>query len=257
VFSARSQQTPILALDGADRIPPANRSHLNRLKFGLGRAPATSACSCAISATAARCTCDCRSGFASDFADLFRKWRGEVTRGSRAYLPRTWRAASGSAAQVYGPGQDRAHHSSDVLLLRRMRLTTGACLVRTVAETPTKTRRVFVAPTGRARRLKRGGPPADWSGPGFFLPAGCGPPATRCANRGARAPRASTLPTTVFNEIVRRCVSDLYMLITDTPHGHYPYAGHAVVSAPPSAADGLINRSDDPVARSDHLRKEF
>jgi glycogen debranching enzyme len=29
----------------------------------------------------------------------------------------------------------------------------------------------------------------------------------------------------VFNETIRRCVSDFYMLVTETPHGLYPYAG--------------------------------
>src|SRR5690606_35484741 len=29
----------------------------------------------------------------------------------------------------------------------------------------------------------------------------------------------------IFNEAVRRSVSDLYMLVTDTPEGAYPYAG--------------------------------
>jgi glycogen debranching enzyme len=51
----------------------------------------------------------------------------------------------------------------------------------------------------------------------------------RDARRGLRrsASRAASLSTSneVFNETVRRAVSDLYMLVTDTRHGPYPYAG--------------------------------
>ena len=43
----------------------------------------------------------------------------------------------------------------------------------------------------------------------------------------ASASRAAAIASSneVFNETVRRSVSDLYMLVTDTPHGPYPYAG--------------------------------
>jgi glycogen debranching enzyme len=39
--------------------------------------------------------------------------------------------------------------------------------------------------------------------------------------------RAASLESSnaVFNELARRSVADLYMLMTDTPHGPYPYAG--------------------------------
>lgn len=43
----------------------------------------------------------------------------------------------------------------------------------------------------------------------------------------ASASRAAAIQTSneIFNEAVRRSVSDLYMLMTDTPQGPYPYAG--------------------------------
>jgi glycogen debranching enzyme len=53
--------------------------------------------------------------------------------------------------------------------------------------------------------------------------------ALRDARRALRSSsaRASAVETSneVFNEALRRSVSDLYMLITDTPEGPYPYAG--------------------------------
>ena len=53
--------------------------------------------------------------------------------------------------------------------------------------------------------------------------------AIRTSRRALRAAssRAATVNTSneIFNEALRRSVSDLYMLITDTPEGPYPYAG--------------------------------
>lgn len=51
----------------------------------------------------------------------------------------------------------------------------------------------------------------------------------RDARRALRASssRAASIATSneIFNEVARRSVSDLYMLMTDTPEGPYPYAG--------------------------------
>ncbi|MBY5537896.1 amylo-alpha-1,6-glucosidase [Rhizobium leguminosarum] len=57
---------------------------------------------------------------------------------------------------------------------------------------------------------------------GFFL-------AMRDARRALRSSmaRAASVSSSnqIFNQLARRSVSDLYMLITDTPEGPYPYAG--------------------------------
>jgi glycogen debranching enzyme len=65
----------------------------------------------------------------------------------------------------------------------------------------------------------------------------------RAARRALResSERAASVDSSnsVFNEIVRRSVSDLYMLITDTAQGPYPYAGTPWFSTP-FGRDGII-----------------
>ena len=62
----------------------------------------------------------------------------------------------------------------------------------------------------------------DQARPGFLQ-------ALRRSRRTLRtaAARATTITSTntTFNEAIRRSISDLYMLVTDTPDGPYPYAG--------------------------------
>ncbi|RAI43635.1 amylo-alpha-1,6-glucosidase [Rhodoplanes roseus] len=63
------------------------------------------------------------------------------------------------------------------------------------------------------------------------------------ARRGLQraASRATTIETSnqIFNEMICRAVSDLYMLVTDTPQGPYPYAGIPWYSTT-FGRDGLI-----------------
>lgn len=83
---------------------------------------------------------------------------------------------------------------------------------------------VKLAPGGRWSLLStvRFGPSARIGGPRFA-------PALRAAHRDLRnrARRAAAVSTSnnLLNKVLCRSVSDLYMLITETPQGLYPYAG--------------------------------
>ena len=150
--------------------------------------------------------------FESDFADLFevrghkRPRRGEIEvellgRQTVAYSYRGLDGALRQARLEFGPEPDRIgprQASYDLLLGPRERFS------------------LFV--TVRCDRRAERKPRAEQ----FF----------RCLRDARRAlrtssSRASSIVTSneIFNEVVRRSVADLYMLMTDTEHGPYPYAG--------------------------------
>ncbi len=162
--------------------------------------------------------------FAADFADLF-----EV-RGER-------RTARGTSSAVLSGNQEVLLRYLGLDRIERVTrvefdppptvLTVGRAAYE-LDLPPHTTRRIFV----RYGVLDG----ADWSGRAFYRQMR----AARHALRESSA-RAASVDTsnTVFNEIVRRCVSDLYMLVTDTPQGPYPYAGTPWFSTP-FGRDGII-----------------
>ncbi len=95
---------------------------------------------------------------------------------------------------------------------------------------PNQVRRIFI------RAGMDDGNEHPWNGRRFYR-------CMRAARHHLReaSARAASIDSsnTVFNEIARRAVADLYMLITDTPKGPYPYAGTPWFSTP-FGRDGLI-----------------
>ena len=164
--------------------------------------------------------------FGADFADLF-----EV-RGER-------RPARGASSAI------RTSDCSTVLRYTGLdqieRVTT---LDFDPAPQTLSTERAGFETTLNARQVRRifmriGVPAADagrWNGRVFYQ-------RMRAARHGLRqsSARAASIDSSnsVFNEIARRAVSDLYMLITDTAEGPYPYAGTPWFSTP-FGRDGII-----------------
>ena len=151
--------------------------------------------------------------FGADFADLFevrgrrRARRGEHAsaegrrkRGAaRVHRPRSERRTHAHALRPHAGGAER--RSRDIPVRSAARAGDASCISRSPATA------------------------TQWSGAPlqrFFV-------CLRDARRRLRGSsgRAAAIETDneVFNEAVRRSVADLYMLITNTPEGPYPYAG--------------------------------
>lgn len=164
--------------------------------------------------------------FGSDFADLF-EVRGE----HRAARGRTWAARdSDCRVSLHYMGLDEISRTTTLEFSPPPgTLTTDRATFELMLK-PHQVRRVFV----------RAGLPcvddAMWGGRIFYRHM-------RSARQALResSSRAASIDSSnsVFNEVARRSISDLYMLITDTPLGPYPYAGTPWFSTP-FGRDGII-----------------
>jgi glycogen debranching enzyme len=164
--------------------------------------------------------------FACDFADLF-----EV-RGERRAARGQARSAleSDHAVLLAYLGLDKVERATQIAFFPAPKTLTTARAAYELALKPRTTRRIFV----------RCGVPAEadraWSGRLFYRRMRAARQALRASSERAVSIDSSN---TVFNEVVRRSVSDLYMLVTDTPFGPYPYAGIPWFSTP-FGRDALI-----------------
>jgi glycogen debranching enzyme len=164
--------------------------------------------------------------FGADFADLF-----EV-RGER-------RAARGTAAasrvsdrriELSYLGLDQIERITNLEFEPAPQNLSVSRAIYDVELKPLQVRRIFV---------RCGLPDTEattWSGRTYYRHMRIAKHALR-ESSGRAASIASS--NSVFNEIARRAIADLYMLVTDTPLGPYPYAGTPWFSTP-FGRDGII-----------------
>jgi glycogen debranching enzyme len=77
---------------------------------------------------------------------------------------------------------------------------------------------------------------AEWGGRSFYRDMR---ESRRALHESSGRAASVDSSNSVFNEVMRRSIADLYMLITDTPLGPYPYAGTPWFSTP-FGRDGII-----------------
>ena len=164
--------------------------------------------------------------FASDFADLF-EVRGE-RRSARGVSSAALQA--GHSVKLCYKGLDAVERVTQVSFSPAPNALTTSRAAFELTLKPHATRRIFV------RVGTPSGADGVWTGRAFYR-------GMRSARRALQesSERAASIDSSnfVFNEIVRRSVSDLYMLMTDTPQGPYPYAGTPWFSTP-FGRDGII-----------------
>jgi glycogen debranching enzyme len=164
--------------------------------------------------------------FASDFADLF-EVRGE----HRSARGEAHSALESDHGVVLGYlGLDAVERNTRLAFFPSPKTLTTARAAYELTLKPRASRRIFVrceVATDSDR---------DWSGRVFYRRMRAARQTLRESSARAASVEGSN---SVFNEVVRRSVSDLYMLITDTPQGPYPYAGIPWFSTP-FGRDGII-----------------
>ena len=164
--------------------------------------------------------------FASDFADLF-EVRGE----HRAARGEAHAALTSDHSVTLGyRGLDKIERVTEIAFSPAPNTLTTARAAFDVSLKPRATRRIFVR-CGLEDLAER-----DWSGRLFYRRMRAARHELSESSRRASSVESSN---SVYNEIARRSVSDLYMLITDTHAGPYPYAGIPWFSTP-FGRDGLI-----------------
>jgi glycogen debranching enzyme len=151
--------------------------------------------------------------FEADFADLFevrgtrREKRGET------HAPEV----SGGHVTLSYTGLDAVKRTTTLVFDPAPTRLTGFNAVFELELAPRATHSLFLEVNCGAEGLKNQPPRRA-----FFT-------ALRDARRALRnsSSRAASIETSheIFNESARRSVADLYMLVTDTPEGPYPYAG--------------------------------
>ncbi len=157
--------------------------------------------------------------FASDFADLF-EVRGERR---RAHGEQHAALESDHGVVLDYVGLDKLKRSTHFAFAPSPKTLTTTRAGYELSLKPRATRRIFV------RCTVARGVDGDWDGRVFYQRMRAARQALHESSEKAASIEGSN---TVFNEVVRRSVSDLYMLITDTPQGPYPYAGIPWFSTP-------------------------
>lgn len=150
--------------------------------------------------------------FEADFADLFEVRGTRRERRGQRHLPEL----TPDGVVLSYTGLDKKRRTTSLSFDPAPTELTGNRAVFSVDLEPGKARSVFIEVNCGAKGTDH--PPRR----AFFI-------ALRDARRARRssASRAASITTSneIFNEGIRRSVSDVYMLITDTPEGPYPYAG--------------------------------